>query len=139
MVNKWTITWLNKGDLHKAGQEISFFGVVNALSQAEIVSKGCYDEIRIKFDKGVDPIEPEKRPVCIQFIEQLKKLAKTQCDCFILLKGGARSSKTIMWDESNYEWEVFQSIDGSWDTWTEAEMVNSTIYAAMCAGTLYAD
>lgn len=79
----------------------------------------------------------EKR---IKNIKELKALIiKTDpLECFISLNGGLRSSKEISYIPKTKEFEIFQSITGTMDLYTEKEMLKETnIGKALKVGALY--
>ena len=62
----------------------------------------------------------------IHMIEQLKKLAEKGVECFILLNGGLRSSKYIEYDCETNSFYIFNYIDDTEQTFTEAQILDSS-------------
>jgi uncharacterized protein YaaR (DUF327 family) len=62
------------------------------------------------------------KPKKITSIEQLKKEASGSAEFFIMLNFNARSSKQIRWDESSKTFDIFNSIDDSWEELTEEQI-----------------
>ena len=52
-------------------------------------------------------------PTPIKTMAKLKALARQGVDCYILLRGCFRSSKSIEYDAKKKEWLVFHDIDGT--------------------------
>ena len=79
---------------------------------------------------------PPKR---ITTVKQLQKLCQKEngLECFILLNGGMRSSKTISYDLDGLFY-VFNEIDGSDDEFTEQQLINSFIGEALKGKALFA-
>ena len=78
----------------------------------------------------------------IRTIAQLKKLAEKGLECFILLNGGLRSSKYISYDRDRNSFYILHYIDGSDETLTEAQILDSdycNIREAMEKGALIMD
>jgi len=78
----------------------------------------------------------------IESIEQLKKIAKNGCDCFILLSGYMRSSKHIWYDEDAKQFEIINLIDGSEQCLTEEQIMDkdfTNIGHAISKGALFND
>jgi len=78
----------------------------------------------------------------IKTIEKLKKLAANGLECFILLNGGLRSSKYISYDPDRKTFYVLHYIDGSDETLTESQILDSVrtnIGEAMEKGALILD
>jgi|GEM_PF-1159011 len=78
----------------------------------------------------------------IDSIGQLKALAKEGLDCFILLRGGLRSSKYIRYDPQDDRFYVLNLIDGSEQKLTESQLLDSAwtnIGQAITQGALFAD
>ena len=78
----------------------------------------------------------------IESIEELKKFAKNGLDCFILLKGGLRSSKHIWYDEDANQFEIINLIDDSEQCLTEEQMLDkdvTNIGDAISKGALFKD
>ena len=78
----------------------------------------------------------------IDSIEQLKALSKEGLDCFILLRGGLRSSKYIRYDPQDGRFYVLNLIDGSEQKLTESQLMDSAwtnIGQAIIQGALFAD
>jgi len=78
----------------------------------------------------------------IESIEQLKKIAKNGCDCFILLCGYMRSSKHIWYDEDAKQFEIINLIDGSEQCLTEEQIMDkdfTNIGHAISKGALFND
>ena len=78
----------------------------------------------------------------IRTIEQLKKLAEKGMECFILLNGGLRSSKFIRHDRETNSFYIFNYIDDTEQTLTEAQILDSdycNIREAMEKGALIMD
>ena len=78
----------------------------------------------------------------IRTIEQLKKLAEKGMECFILLNGGLRSSKFIRYDRKTNSFYIFNYIDDTEQTLTDAQILDSdycNIREAMEKGALIMD
>lgn len=82
----------------------------------------------------------------IETVAQLKQEAayddkKPTAGFFILLKGGIRSSKYILYFPETNTFDVFNTIDDSWkENLTEEQLVNNThIVMAMERGAFYKD
>ena len=79
----------------------------------------------------------------IKTIDQLKELAtEGGLECFILLNGGLRSSKYISYDPNRNSFYILHYIDGSDETLTEAQILDSdycNIREAMEKGALIMD
>ena len=80
----------------------------------------------------------------IKTIQQLKKLANTEngLDCFILLRGGLRSSKNIRYDSDENRFFVWNFIDDTELELTEKQILGSAfsnIGEAMKLGALVMD
>ena len=80
----------------------------------------------------------------IKTIEQLKELAKDEngLDCFILLRGGLRSSKHIRYFPDDNSFYVVNLIDDSEQELTESQILDSeytNIAEAMKKGSLIMD
>jgi len=78
----------------------------------------------------------------IKNIEQLKKLAKDGLECFILLNGGLRSSKYIIYNPDDNSFYVLNYIDDSEQELTEKQILDksySNIAEAMEKGALIMD
>lgn len=81
-------------------------------------------------------------PIRIQSVEELKKIAKNGCDCFILLNGCLRSSKYIQYDDEENTFYVCNYIDDSEETLTEQQLMDrdyTNIGYAMTKGALFMD
>jgi len=61
----------------------------------------------------------------IRTIEKLKEQAEKGLECFILLNGGLRSSKFIRYDREENSFYVFNYIDDTEQTLTEAQVLDS--------------
>lgn len=84
----------------------------------------------------------EKKDKRIRSLAQLKELAKNGLECFILLNGGLRSSKYISYDPDRNSFYILHYIDGSDETLTEAQILDSSycnIREAMKKGALIKD
>ena len=69
---------------------------------------------------------------------QLKRLAKDPLDVFILLRGGARSSKTIQYYPEECIFEIHNDIDDTDQICTEKQLKKETnIITALENGALY--
>jgi hypothetical protein len=56
-------------------------------------------------------------------MEDLKRVAKeTRCECFILLNGGLRSSKSVIWEPRYGRFWISNEIDGSTQWLTVKQM-----------------
>ena len=78
----------------------------------------------------------------IRTTEQLKAAAEKGLECFILLNGGLRSSKFIRYDPVDKTFYVFNYIDDTEQTLTEAQILDSSycnISEAMEKGALIKD
>ena len=79
----------------------------------------------------------------IRTIQQLKELTtKGGLECFILLNGGLKSSKYISYDPDRKTFYVLHYIDGSDETLTESQILDSdycNIGEAMEKGALIMD
>ena len=78
----------------------------------------------------------------IKTIAQLKKLAKNGIECFILLRGGLRSSKYICYHHEDNSFYVLNYIDGSEQQLTENQLTDiayTNIGEAMQKGALIMD
>ncbi|WP_419656028.1 hypothetical protein [Desulfosarcina variabilis] len=62
----------------------------------------------------------------ITSIEELKRSSIDGCECFILLKGGLRSSRHIWYNERENQFEIINYIDGSEEMLSEQEMMESS-------------
>ena len=68
----------------------------------------------------------------IKNIEHLKELSSEEWfEGFVALNGGARSSKTIQWNDEFQVFTVLNGIDGSTDNFTEKELEDSIIGEAI--------
>ena len=61
----------------------------------------------------------------IRTIKQLKKLASSGLECFILLNGGLRSSKFVRYDLEDNSFYVFNYIDDTEQKLTESQLLDS--------------
>jgi hypothetical protein len=75
----------------------------------------------------------------IESVSDLKTEALNEdIDCFILLKNGIRSSKTVRYYEDDDEFHIFNCIDGTEQTLNEAEIYSeSNIGEAIDKGAFY--
>ena len=91
---------------------------------------------------GVNMTQEKTEDRRIRTIEQLKQLAEKGFECFILLNGGLRSSKFIRYDREDNSFYVFNYIDDTEQTLTEAQILDSdycNIREAMEKGSLIKD
>jgi hypothetical protein len=64
----------------------------------------------------------------IKSVEELKEVSATsQLNCFIALRGGARSSKHILFDSESKLFEILNEIDGSFQELTKKNCMQNPI------------
>ncbi len=64
------------------------------------------------------------KPKPVTSIEHLKELSKNKTlECFIILNGGLRTSKSIDFDPGCDSFDIYNYVDGTWqEELTEAEL-----------------
>ena len=73
-------------------------------------------------------------------IKTLQKMASEKnLDCYILLNGGLKSSKTIVYDIRKCKFLVHNWIDDTYDEMTQLELMNSNIGEAIRKGLFIAE